>query len=168
MSKRPSSPIVNTPNGYAEVLQLFGDIRKFIRNDGTLSPTWEATKITRILLPRPTEYAFGGSVSRVTVHRRIADQTGEMFGAIYRAGLWSKLGPYGGGFVFRPNRNAFRKISLHAFGIAFDWDPEGFPNGSKAKRDPHLREILRRHGWHLGEDFTGTPDPMHIQFATGA
>ena len=157
---------MNRPNGIEEVREVFGDVRDFIRKDGTLSHQWERAQITRIQLPKPVLYAYGPAViSKVTIHRLIAEQTAEMYEEVFRLGLDRHLGPYGGGFIYRPNANAKDTISLHAYGIASDWDPAGYPNKSKKKRHPELAAVLRKHGWFLGEDFKGTPDPMHVQFA---
>lgn len=160
-------PRLVPPHGITEVERAFGRIRDYIRDDGTLMAAWEEQNIARIKLPVPTLYAFGGYVTRITVHRQLASIAGEMYEEIFKLGLWPKLGPYGGGFVFRANRNSSSRISLHAWGIAHDWDPEGFPNGSTAKRNPELHAVMTKYGFVLGEDFHGTPDPMHCQFASG-
>lgn len=160
--------MIPVPHSYDDVLRTFGDIRQYINKDGTIKPEWEAQQIVRI--PLPTIAPLAGEakfVTKVSVHRLLAGQASALYGAIYNAGLWATLGPYGGGYNYRPNRNDTARPSLHSFGIAFDWDPNGFPNGSPLKRNPQLAEILRKAGWMLGEDFEHTKDPMHFQYATG-
>ena len=154
------------PESYAEVLEVFGNIHNYIRKDGTLDPKWEREQIARILIPQPTPLAWAPKtlVSQITVHRKLAWLSEKMFREIYGNGLWPKLGPYGGGFNFRPIRGA-SKMSLHSFGIAWDFDPVGFPLGSPKKRDKALAELIRSFGFKLGEDFKGRKDAQHFQYA---
>jgi hypothetical protein len=160
-------PILDKPpDGYAQMIAQFGDIRPYIQHDGTLSQQWEADQIVRVDLPEPAAYAYDPNVtiSRVTCHKLLADKVIELHDAIFKAGLWPMLGPYGGGFIYRANRNAGAKISTHAWGIAWDWDPVGFTNGSHRRRDPQLSAIIKSFGFVMGEDFLGIKDPMHAQY----
>ncbi len=77
-----------------------------------------------------------------------------------------RLDIHGGGFNFRPITGG-RRLSLHAYGIAIDWDPVHNPRGGKDELPEWWYEIWHRHGWTDGRHFK-TPDPMHVQFATGA
>lgn len=74
----------------------------------------------------------------------------------------------GGAFNFRKITGGSR-LSLHAYGIAIDWDPEHNPRQKPLKRTlpDWWYEIWGAHGWSDGRRFP-TPDPMHVQFATGA
>lgn len=164
------TPRPTPPDGWERVLSTFGDIFSYIREDGTLDPSWESDKITRVSLPVTVKYAFDPKViiTRVTCHKSIALFVKETYEEIYQKGAWQYLGPYGGGFVFRTNKNSPDKISLHSLGIAWDWSPKEFPNGSTKKRNPLLAKILRARGFTLGEDFHHVKDPMHFQFATNA
>ncbi len=159
----PAIPPV--PQSRADLVAIFGNLPQYVRADGTLSPTWEAEKITRITLPKPIPYAYGGTVSRITVHNALRVVAVNLFAEIWDSGLADALGPYGGGFVYRPNRNNAAAISLHAWGIAWDFDPAGFPNGSKKKRNPELVALFERWGFFCGQNFKGTPDAMHFQYA---
>lgn len=161
--------LTHPPDGYSELVKMFGDIRPYIKKDGTLGPAWEEDQIVRIQLPEAVPYAFDPRVviSRVTAHRLLADTVVEMHSTIHGRGLWHLMGPYGGGFVYRANRNASAKISTHAWGVAFDWDPVGFPNGSTKRRPIELSEIIKSYGFTMGEDFHGTKDPMHWQWCAG-
>jgi hypothetical protein len=76
-----------------------------------------------------------------------------------------RLDLHGGGYNFRKKR-AGRKLSLHSFGIAIDWDPLNNPMGSADYTLPDWwYDIWNQHGWTDGRSFK---DPMHVQFATGA
>jgi hypothetical protein len=166
MKPVPAFPMI--PENDAEVRAIFGDIRRSIRNDGTLSPQWEIEQIVRIELPEPVLYAYSAvKISRITVHKRLADVALALYASIWEKRLADALGPYGGGFVYRPNANNKSDISLHAYGIAWDWDPSGFPNKSTKKRDPELVAEFERFGFLCGQNFGGAKDAMHFQFARG-
>lgn len=156
------------PSGLAAVVARFGDPRAYLRTDGTLSPGWESKYIIRVPLPHPTPLAWSPEtlVSRVAVHRDIADLTRETFAAIDDAGLWAKLGPYGGGYAPRMKRGA-ASPSLHSWGIAFDWSPSRYPLGSTRRFPAAVVDVWRSFGWIYGGDFRGRKDPMHWQFARG-
>src|SRR3989442_10878744 len=42
-----AEPKLVTPHGFDELIVTFGDIRKFIKDDGTLDPLWEQQQLTR-------------------------------------------------------------------------------------------------------------------------
>jgi hypothetical protein len=85
--------------------------------------------------------------------------------AIDAAGKWSALVSYGGGST--SVLSAAAAISLHAWGIAWDFDPEHNPLGSKGSMDPAIIEIFEARGFLWGGHFKGRKDPMHFQYATG-
>jgi len=160
---------MHPPSNFTELTDWFGDIARYTAEDGTLLPSWEERYIARINLPEPVPYAFDPKVSitRVTVHVALADVVRRMYWKIHDAGMFPALGPYGGGYQYRANRNDHTRVSLHAWGLAWDWDPEKFPNHSKATREPKLVEITSQFGMRWGEVFQH-PDPMHMSFSTGA
>jgi hypothetical protein len=156
-----------TPNGLSEVIAMFGDINKFIRSDGTLSPKWEEQKIVRITLPKPLPLSGSAlSVTRITCHTLLADTLKQTLRDIDAADKWPLLHSYGGGFNFRLKRGN-DQVSLHSWGIAWDFDPEHNPLGSKGNMDAGIVDIFKGHGFFWGGNFKGRKDPMHFQFATG-
>lgn len=157
------------PASEAELRATFGDIRKYIRSDGTLNPSWEAEQIVRIMLPGPIPYAYGPKpITKVTVHRKLATGAKLLFAAIWERELVTALVDYSGGFNFRPNRNNAAVLSLHAYGLAWDFGASAFPNGSKKRRNAELVQTFAEFGFRCGQDFKGTPDPQHFSYATGA
>ena len=159
---------IATPDGYAAVLATFGNIKTYIRKDGTLSPTWEASRIVRVTLPAPLRYLKTDvMVSKVTAHKLIADVAAEVFHEIHSAGKWDELENYGGGFNFRAVRNRPDKLSLHSFGIAYDFDVYDNPLGKSDPKsmDAVIVEIFTRHGFMWGGRYQGRKDQMHFQFA---
>lgn len=160
---------MNPPSTYAELTATFGNIVDYIHHDGTLSPSWESNKIRRVSLPSSVAYAYDPKIriTQITCHVLIYEIVQNMYKAMYDAGLWEALGPYGGGFSYRPNRNDPTKISLHAWGLAWDWDVANFPNGSPKKRDPTLIKVAAKYGVRCGQDFHGTKDPQHFSYSSG-
>jgi len=159
--------MVTTPTGLDEVVATFGDIRKFIRSDGTLKPAWEEQHIRRVTLPASLPLSGTSTVvTRVTCHELIVDVLRETLRAIDDAGNWALLVSYGGGFNFRPKRGS-GEISLHAWGIAWDFDPEHNALGTKGSMDPSIVDIFETNGFFWGGHFKGRKDPMHFQFARG-
>jgi len=159
-------PAPPRPDGRAAVISTFGDISKFIRSDGTLSPKWETQMIRRITLPKPLPLSGEPAVkvTRVTVHKLIADLLRDTLQAIHDAGKWSALSPYGGGFNFRPKRTA-NELSLHSWGIAWDFDPEHNKQGTTGTMDKKVVKIFEDHGFFWGGRFKKNKDPMHFQYA---
>jgi hypothetical protein len=164
----PSNTSPPVPNGRAAVIATFGDISKYIRVDGTLSPKWEQEMIRRVTLPKPLPLsgATGAIVRRVTCHKLITDVLRATLQEIDAAGKWSALHSYGGGFVFRLKRTV-GELSLHSWGIAWDFDPEHNQQGTAGSMDTAIVQIFSAHGLFWGGNFQGTKDPMHFQYATG-
>jgi hypothetical protein len=159
--------VLTTPNGLAEVIATFGDVNKFIRSDRTLSPKWEEQKIVRIMLPKPLPLSgTTTSVTRITCHTLLAETLKETLRDIDNAGKWPRLHSYGGGFNFRPKRGS-AQTSLHAWGIAWDFDPEHNPLGGPSTMDPSIIDIFDAHGFFWGGRFQKRKDSMHFQFAKG-
>lgn len=157
------------PDGYAAVLKTFGDIRKFIKSDGTLNARWEMNCITRIVMPASLPYSANTSIkiTRVACHYMIAPLLSKVLKTIYDNGLWKKLENYGGCFNYRSIRGEPKKVSLHSFGIAIDFDTEDNPLGSTdlTNMDPAIVTIFENAGFLWGGHFKGRKDPMHFQYA---
>lgn len=158
------------PDGYAAVLATFGNIRQYVRNDGTLSPTWERAAIRRIDLPATLRYHVGDGeyvkVRKITVHFLLESALRAVLETIFDKGLWSEIDPYGGGFVFRNVRGSASKISLHSFGIAWDFRPDDNPQGRMPTMHPDVVKIFEAAGFTWGGRFKGDRvDGMHFQYA---
>jgi hypothetical protein len=185
---------MRTPNGRAEIEAMFGNPANA---DGTLNEAWEGQNIRKIAPPDGWQLFYQEDlappargirlvpVSGIRMHRLLADSFVAVLDDIWehaRAQLggaasddairnWlhqRRLDQHGGGFNFRKITGG-TSLSLHSYGIAIDWDPENNP-----RRKPLTVtlpdwwfDIWARHGWTDGRHFR-TPDPMHVQFATGA
>lgn len=172
--------MIQTPNGRAEIVALCGNPAQ---PNGSLDPAWEAANI---VLVKPPGWALwyqdakGPVPSRgIRMHRVVQSSFLDVMGAIMaHAREEAPLNPvkwlherrldlHGGGFNFRPITGG-KALSLHAYGIAIDWDPLHNARGSRDWTLPDWWfEIWSAHGWTDGRHFQ-TSDPMHCQFATGA
>lgn len=180
-------PTMATPHGRAEIEAMFGNPA---RADGTLNEAWEGANIRKVPPPDRWQLYYQDDhglvpVSGIRMHRLLADvfvatldeiwaYAQRQIGGVPSTGTvraWlhdRRLDVHGGGFNFRPIRGA-RALSLHSYGIAIDWDPDHNPRKKPLSRTlPNWwYDIWNVHGWHDGRGFP-TPDPMHVQFATGA
>ena len=178
---------MRTPHGRAEIEALFGNPTN---SDRTLNEAWEGTNIRKIAPPDGWQLYYQADqglvrVSGIRLHRLLEDAfiaalddiwqfARQQIGAAatdeqIRAWLHKRrLDQPGGGFNFRKITGG-SKLSLHSYGIALDWDPEHNPRQKPLTRTlpDWWYDIWRAHGWSDGRQFP-TPDPMHVQFATGA
>lgn len=160
--------MVTTPVGKAAVIKTFGNISKYIREDGTLSPKWEEENIVRVTLPAPLTLAGTKTkVTKITCHKLIADVLLKVLTEIHAAGLWAEIDPYGGGFNFRMIRGSAENLSMHCWGIAWDFRPQQNKLGTKGTMHPKVIAIFEKHGFFWGGRFKGRRDDQHFQFAKG-
>lgn len=157
-----TTPELVRPGGRSQVLKTFGDPRA---NPGR----WERANIVTANAPRGFQFQLylGGPSPTVWVHRLVKPQFERLFQALAAEGLWDAIQPVSGPFVLR-NIAGSTSLSMHAFGIAIDINPDLFKQGqNRVFPDPFVVEIFQDHGFHWGIFFPN-PDPMHFQFATGA
>lgn len=178
---------MKTPHGRAEIEAVFG---KPSNQDGTLNEAWEGEFIRKVAPPDPWELYYQSDtgpvrVSGLRLHRLLEDEflavlddiwahaKGELGGQAtdnkVRAWLHEqRLDQHGGAFNYRKITGG-SKLSLHAYGIAIDWDPEHNPRKKPLTRTlpDWWYEVWKAHSFSDGRKFP-TPDPMHVQFATGA
>lgn len=159
---------MNTPIGIDQVISTFGDLKKYVHEDGTLDPKWEEEHITHIALPAPLRLAGDTVVAkRVSCHKLVATVLLEALNEIHKEGLWEEINPYGGGFNFRSKRGS-DKFSLHCWGIAWDFRPDQNKLDTEGSMHPKVVEIFEKHGFLWGGHFRGRKDPMHVQYCKGA
>jgi len=163
------APQLKTPNGFEELVATFGDIRTFIRDDGTLDPRWEQQQLTLARLPFsiPFTVAPHPPITRINCHKKLADIFVQVFTEIQKQGLADKIVSYGGCFNFRTKRLS-AKISTHSWGIAVDLNPETNQQGTAGNMDSQVIKVFQSFGFKWGGEFSGkSQDPMHFQFCTG-
>lgn len=125
----------------------------------TIDPDWVRENITSVDLP-----IFG--VARC--HRVMVPQLVEALREIQRAGLAHLLNPnhYGGCWVprhmlFDPNL----PISMHAWGLAIDFNVRTNQYGVSPQLDHRIVAIFQRWGFEWGGQWS-TPDGMHFELRT--
>jgi hypothetical protein len=155
------------PNGWHELLAYYGDIRLYIRDDGTLDPRWELENLKVAQLPYPLTLSWDSSrsVSKIRVHKYLVDLVEITFAGIVYAGLAEEVTEFGGAFAFRSQRGSHR-LSLHAFGAALDLNPRSNPLGTLGTMNREVIGVFERCGWTWGGRWA-RPDPMHFQHCTG-
>ncbi len=155
------------PRGMAGVIAEYGDIRKYIRADGSISPTWETENIVRIKLPDTLPLSWNPAlrVSQIAVHKKLAPNLTEVLNELDRLGLFKELKNYGGGYSYRSQRGS-SVLSMHSFGIAFDFDTINNPLGAAPKMNPGIVAIFEHYGWTWGGRWKRI-DAQHFQMASG-
>jgi len=162
------------PNGFDQVVALYGDPRPLIGPNGGLddeaSVLWQRQILGRGKLPFPIPLDPHDKTKVKTTfyaHRKLVSSFEAVFAEIDRLGLRDKVHSWGGIYNFRPIRGTKKRISLHAFGAAIDLNSETNPLGGEGDMDVSIVDIFRHFGFLWGGDFRTRPDPMHFQYATG-
>ncbi len=179
---------MKTPHGRDEINEMFGYPAN---KDGTLNEAWEANHIERVAPPGAWQLYYQDDrrgpvpVSGIRIHRLLKPVFTSALEDIWEVArenlgagasdsairFWlheRRLDQHGGGFNFRPITGG-TSLSLHSYGIAIDWDPDHNPRQKPLTKTlpDWWYDVWARHGWSDGRHFK-TPDPMHVQFATGA
>lgn len=155
------------PVGLAAINELYGDPRQFIRDDGTLSPIWEA-RMTVVTFPSPLPLGWERSKLARGCRVNVAI-AGEVDGAcklIAKEGLWPRLRTFDGAYTFRAQRGSSTKTSMHSFGAALDFNAETNQLGVAGDMDPGVVQLFEACGWTWGGRWK-RKDPMHFQFGSG-
>lgn len=155
------------PAGYAGVLEAFGDPKELIREDGTVSPFWEA-RMTKVPFPDPLPLGWKPDtlVRSARLNVAVASETEWVFRVLKREDLWRHLKTYDGGYAWRTQRGSTTKLSMHAFGVALDFNAATNGLGEKGDMHPDVVQVFESCGWTWGGRFK-RPDPMHFQYARG-
>jgi len=157
------------PRGLQEVLQTFGNLYDYVRDDGSVDPRWESENMVLVPLPfaLPLDWDPAKSVTRVRCHKLLAPLYQEVFGQIVAQNLKSTLKTYGGAYQYRAKRNG-AKPSTHSWGIAIDFNVRTNAMGTSGDMDPRLVALMERFGFVWGGRWAGRgKDPMHFQYCTG-
>lgn len=160
----------------AEVAHFFGAIE--LGPDGTPTERWQARALVSLNLPYRMRLSWQTetSVRRITCHRAVAASLRGCLAAILEhygsltAVQEAGLDLYGGCYNFRPMRGS-HTLSMHAYGIAIDLDPEHNRLGAKWGPEKGMMpmavvEIFERAGWTWGGRWSSRPDCMHFQAAS--
>ncbi len=176
--KRPKSPAPSTrdvprwptaPNGMAAIISLFGDIRAYVRDDGTADPKWEANFIASCPLPfaMPLDWAPATSAKSLRCHKLLVPLFQAVFADIASKNLQTSVKTYGGCYNWRMKRGQ-AKASTHSWGIAIDLNARTNAMGTAGDMDPKLVALFESYGFVWGGGWAGAnKDPMHFQYCSG-
>jgi len=179
------------PHGYQEIIAAFGDPSD-PADPSKPNPVWESANIQKVAPPAGWQLYYQEDhqpivpITGIRIHKLLAPSVTIVLTNIWayatsafgagatdddiRQWLHDKcLDQTGGGYNYRPSTSGGGKVlSLHSWGIAIDWDPDHNPRGSGTTTLPDWwYAIWAGQDWSDGRHFK-TPDPMHVQFATGA
>lgn len=140
--------------------RLFGSFSYMVNGDGTIrqNPNWVRRYIVRARVP-----IFGW----VTCHRMLIPQLAGALADVKRARLASAidLAEYGGCYVARQMLwDTKLPISMHAWGLAIDFNVVTNQYGARPTMHPRIVEIFERWGFRWGGRWE-TPDGMHFELA---
>lgn len=156
-----------------DVISVFGDPRD--PDDVTrANPKWEADHLVSVKPPFPLTYD-GRLVRSVRCHRLVSRAFAGVLETIrdHAHGDLDLLADwgmtiFGGSYNYRLMRG-LNALSMHSYGIAFDFDPARNALGDATPSFASIPEVLS--AWdQFGATWGGTfsrPDGMHWQFTTG-
>lgn len=153
-----------------ELDQFYGNPRGI----GGANSEWEAENLIAIVPPwQMTE--DGVAVTHIKIHKKCADSLQRILNAVWEYAGHDQakinaahLNEWGGSYNYRQNVNAPSKLSLHAYGAAFDIAPNENPNGKVWVDGSNMLprwfiDACLAEGWCWGGDFNVTKDAMHFQ-----
>ncbi len=186
------SAAVLAPHGWPAIAAFVGWDKFTAAHPGNHEPlSWQSIvraewESRMVIVPPPPRVGFyfdrnanarqdPGEISRgIRVHPLIADHLAAALLEIRDADLWRFVASCAGGYNYRVMTGATDgRVSMHALGLAIDFDPKRNARGVPARKtalgsEPGLGvvRIFRRHGFTSGIGFP-TPDAMHEQFGSG-
>ena len=149
---------IEPPHGILNIKHLYGNPIDYYE-DGEINETkWReailATIDTGWLMP----LSFASmNTSKVTCHKLIAPLIEHIFNEHIKTGM---IKNYGGCYNLRPKSSNKKELSIHSWGIAFD-----FNVGLKQNMD--LVAVMKEHKFIWGGDWSVWTDSMHFQYCTG-
>lgn len=148
----------------------------FYGNPSLNNERWQAQNL--VLIKPPFELFYEGTPVRgVRIHQKCASSLALIFAAIWEAYHKDQrqldgtgFTRFSGGYNYRPIRGG-RKLSIHAFAAALDFDAEHNPQtfnrtAGLLKTDSPIVHIFEAEGWTWGGRWSGKRDPMHFQAAS--
>ncbi|MGH2784137.1 MAG: M15 family metallopeptidase [Actinomycetota bacterium] len=140
---------------------LFGSFSYVVNSDGTIrqDPRWVQRYIVNARVP-----IFG----TVTCHRMLIPQLAAALGEVKRIGLAGEIDgtQYGGCYVARKILwDPANPVSMHAWGLAIDFNVSHNQYGARPTMHPRIVEIFERWGFAWGGRWQ-TPDGMHFELAS--
>jgi len=159
-----TSTLPKPPNGYVELIRLFGEPYKDGTPDGG---KWWAANQAAVKVADAFTFNLR---DRIYVNKYIAAVTEATFSEIAARGLAPKIKTFDGCFKVRAIRGYENAVpprySIHTWGMAIDLNAATNGLGVRGDIDPGIVSVFKSFGWIWGGDFKRL-DPMHFQYATG-
>jgi hypothetical protein len=160
------------PHGRAEVERA---VKWPLEPTRSAIQAWGLQWVRTVILPEalPIQGMPGKFRHTINVHQIATVPLKLALADIHEAGLWTTLGRFGGDWEVRRITGGTLP-SMHAYGLAFDFDPDFNARGKEAQdtilggteNGRRVVEIFSSWGFKSGGTFN-VPDYMHEQFATG-
>jgi hypothetical protein len=130
------------------------------RGDGTIriDPSWVQRNIVTIDIP---------NLGTTRCHRAMVPQLMEALREVNEAGLYGHFRREQFAGCFMPRHilwNPSRGLSMHAWGLAIDFNSVDNAFGKRPVMDPRIVDIFERWGFEWGGHWS-TPDGMHFQLS---
>lgn len=157
----------------SQCVAFYGDPRPRNRHEA-YNVAWAKENLAHV--PCPWSLTdFKHHFSAIQIHKKVAPSLARVL-----AQVWDEVGRsqskihalrydvFSGSFVYRRKRGG-RSLSMHAYGVAIDWDAPDNPMHSRKHLftdDSPLIRAFKREGWEWGGDWAGDGvDAMHVQAA---
>jgi hypothetical protein len=158
--------IVSPPKGLNGIIATFGDVRDYIKDDGTISQDEEELFLGYYYPTFDLHYAFADvKIKRIRCHKLMVPVFTNVFDDLIRMKRTGKIKEYGGCYCFRQKRIG-KALSTHSWGIAIDLNPNTNRLGMIGDIDMGVVKVFKDHGFVWGGDFE-LHDPMHFQYCSG-
>jgi hypothetical protein len=143
----------------ADLKRRFGEVAVRLPVGGDwvrLDPAWVRHNIVSRRVPL---------LGRVTCNRRMLPQLRRALADVERRGLARLIDPGDYAGCYAPRRiPSTGSLSLHALGLAVDFNASTNAQYAHGDQDPRLVRIMERHGFTWGGRWPTAPDPMHFEF----
>ncbi len=107
---------------------------------------------------------MGKPVTSTQLNRGVVLSLEAVMRELISTGLIAELKEYGGAYNYRPMRG-LKALSMHAFGVALDFNQSTNPLGGRVTFSQPFLDVWRRHGWTCGADFRAPRvDGMHFEY----
>ncbi|MBI5621731.1 M15 family metallopeptidase [Candidatus Falkowbacteria bacterium] len=124
----------------------------------------DSVKLAKVDFPTSNGYLM--------INEKVADSLRQVAAKINASGLGGYKLINGGTFNCRPNVNNPKKMSLHSYGLAIDFNPSTNPNKKPKPAGvcPHdlpdavMNAFKSTAGWRWGGDFKSVCDAMHFEY----
>jgi hypothetical protein len=101
----------------------------------------------------------------VECNRRMLPALRSALADVERRGLGRLIDPGDYAGCYAPRRiPSSGSLSLHALGLAVDFNASTNAQYKRGDQDPRLVRIMERHGFTWGGRWPTAPDPMHFEF----